>query len=385
MRRGLCIVFVNLACRSLLALFLLAGCSAPERTLVGPKGRATSPWFAAITNLSSFHVTAQRAGLESVLTSPVLSTPLAWDELVISWNGSFPAGTGLTVEARAVGAGHGNRYFVLGRWAADRAVQPRESVSGQNDSEGEVRTDTLSLKSVATGLQLRLTLTASSGSNERAQVRFLGLSFLDRSAPVVALASSPLRAAWGRELAVPGRSQLSYQGGRDWCSPTSVSMVLAYWAERLKRPELDREVPEVAQGVFDPAWPGTGNWPFNTAFAGQFAGMRAYVVRLPGVRELERLVADEVPPILSVSFDLLHGKSEDRGGGHLVVCAGFTKEGDFVLNDPWTRPGESVRRTVPRHQVLQAWARSRQTVYVIHPEGWAEGEAAQAVSPRARY
>jgi len=374
MRRGLRIV-----CWGVVAL--AAGCSsAPDKALLGAgpstgsgRGPVSSPWFAAITNFSSFRTEVRQAGLEAILTSPVLATPLAWDELVVSWNGNFPAGSGLTLEARAVGPGHTGRYFVLGRWATDRVSQPRTSVPGQSDAEGEVRTDTLILKSLARNLQLRLTLRTSPHTKERAQVRFLGLSFLERSAPEPepgATDAAPLRAGWSQELPIPQRSQLSYKGGRDWCSPTSVSMVLAYWAGRLERPELNCDVPEVAQGVFDPAWRGTGNWPFNMAFAGQFAGMRAYVTRLPSVRELEQFIAAGVPPILSVSFDLLHGKTEDRGGGHLVVCAGFTQEGDFVLNDPWTLAGESVRRTVPRAQVLRAWARSRQTAYIIHPENW---------------
>ena len=61
-------------------------------------------------------------------------------------------------------------------------------------------------------------------------------------------------------------------------------------------------------------WPGTGNWPFNTAFAGQLRGMRGFVKRLEQVFELEELVRAGVPPILSVSFDLLNEVQIDNGG-----------------------------------------------------------------------
>jgi hypothetical protein len=50
--------------------------------------------------------------------------------------------------------------------------------------------------------------------------------------------------------------------------------------------------------------------------------------------------------------------------------AGFTENGEIVLNDPWPNPkGENrVRKIVPRDRVIRAWQRSNQTVYLIHPE-----------------
>jgi len=149
-------------------------------------------------------------------------------------------------------------------------------------------------------------------------------------------------------------------------------MVLAYWSGVLKRPELDADVPAVAAGVYDPNWPGTGNWPFNTAFAGRFDGMRACVVRLADVAELERLVAARVPPIVSVSYDALYARSPDKGNGHLVVCAEVTEQGNVVINDPWAdfAKGDKVRQVVPRENFVKAWRHSRQTAYVIRPENW---------------
>ena len=131
-------------------------------------------------------------------------------------------------------------------------------------------------------------------------------------------------------------------------------------------------MPAIAAGVFDPNWPGTGNWSFNTAFAGQLRGMRGFVTRLEHLSELEALVKAGVPPILSVSFDLLNGAASHRGSGHLVTCIGFDARGDVVLNDPWAFGSKdgAVRRTVSRLTLTKAWARSRNTVYLIYPEDW---------------
>ena len=138
-----------------------------------------------------------------------------------------------------------------------------------------------------------------------------------------------------------------------------------------QRSNWDVGVPEVARAVYDPSWPGTGNWPFNTAFAGSLPGLRAYVARLIDVSELEDWIASGVPVVLSVSYPTLKGRGGETGGGHLVVCVGFTTNGDVVINDPWAvlQKGERVQKTFPRQNLIDAWRLSQQTVYLIYPEG----------------
>ena len=64
--------------------------------------------------------------------------------------------------------------------------------------------------------------------------------------------------------------------------------------------------------------------------------------------------------------DRLRGRSREPSG-HLVVCAGFTKTGDVVINDPGTT--KLVRKTFPRANLIDAWAYSKNAVYLIYPEG----------------
>ena len=72
----------------------------------------------------------------------------------------------------------------------------------------------------------------------------------------------PLEAAWGVNLPVPARSQMVYAGGGEaWCSPTYLSMVMAYWAGRTGQPQLDQSVPAVAAGTYDYAYGGWGTGP----------------------------------------------------------------------------------------------------------------------------
>ncbi len=323
--------------------------------------------FLALTDFANFAPTAGERPGEIVLTSPELEAPLAWNELVVSWNAEMPSGTYLKIEARAMRENGAPKYYTLGLWSPDPALHPRESVLNQQDDNGTVLTDTLVLQQHVRRVQLRLTL-GGPGEQTLPRLKLIGLSFLDSQTQCTPL--EPNRAAWGKIIPVPERSQVGYEGGRGWCSPTSVSMALAYWAKVLNRPELDWDVPQVASSVYDKNWPGTGNWPFNTAFAGSLPGLRAYVTRLDDVSELEDWIAAGVPVILSVAYDTRQGRPVAKGSGHVLVCVGFTAQGDVVVNDPWAHRerGQTVRKTFSRQSVIAGWSHSRNTVYLIYPE-----------------
>jgi Peptidase_C39 like family len=89
--------------------------------------------------------------------------------------------------------------------------------------------------------------------------------------------------SWGWELDVPARSQMAYpEGGEIWCSPTSLSMVMSYWAGQTGLPELNHPVPVVAVGTYDYVYQGWGNWSFNTAYASSY-GLEAAVSRFSSI------------------------------------------------------------------------------------------------------
>ena len=144
-------------------------------------------------------------------------------------------------------------------------------------------------------------------------------------------------------------------------------MALERWANVLNRPELNLDVPKVAAAVYDDEYGGTGNWPFNTAFAGSFKDMRAYVTRFDNISELEDWIAAGIPVIISAPWHLLEPGRHATGSGHLTVCIGFTKDGDVVINDPGTNPKKSVRHIYKRQNFIRAWAKSRNTVYLVYP------------------
>jgi hypothetical protein len=338
----------------------MAGSACGQTIVPAPPRRC---WFIGRTNFSDF-TSVPTAAEEIVLTSTEITIPVSWDELIVSWN--VPPGVYLTVEARAIFPGRSTKFYNLGSWSDDPSRHPRASGGPQTDGDGIVKTDTLVLTRHGGKVQIRLTL----GSMDQARpphLKFLGLSFCDSE--FFPPPQAPDRAAWGKVIPVPERRQAEY-GDEGWCSPTSLSMVLAYWGETLHRPELIRTVPEVAAAINDTNLPGTGNWPFNTAYAGTFPGLRACVGRLDDLSELEAWVAAGIPVVMSVSSYLTNDRHSGQDNGHLIVCCGFTATGDVVANDPGVsvKNHERARRVYPRQRVISAWKKSKNAIYLIFPE-----------------
>lgn len=326
--------------------------AATEPTL---RGRQFMGW----DRFTEFRQVTQQS--QTVLTSPEVQGRIDFTELIVSWNAKLPDQAYLIVEARAFLEGSPTKYYTMGVWSSHSITHPQTSVTNQTDQAGTVATDTLLLRQPATGFQVRITL----GGIGKAEplLKFIGVSLCD---PSVGLSSlPPNKATWGKTIPVSERSQMAYPNGKVLCSPTTVSMLLSYWAARLKQPELDKQVPEVAEGVYDLAWGGTGNWCFNVAYAGSLPGIRGYVTRLADVSEIETWIAAGIPVGLSVDYDRLRAKGPGPNG-HLVVCVGFTPTGDAVINDPGT--SEHVRKVFPRNQLIDAWSCSHNTAYLIYSE-----------------
>ena len=331
---------------------------------VGPAAPAVDEFrgiqFIGFTGLSGFSASVIHTPPECVLVSSPIQAGILWDELIPSWNMVAGSSAGLKVEVRPVIENGESRFYTLGLWSASTNAYPRRSVANQSDPYGTVETDTLILKQRCRGLQLRLTLSGTTNSGE---LKFLGVCVRDSFS--IPAPQQPCLAAWGKLIPVPERSQMDYPNGEELCSPATLSMLMGFWAQKLQRPDLDRHVPEIQTAIYDETWKGTGNWAFNTAYAGSFPGIRAYVTRFSDLTELEEWVACGLPVGLSVCYNKLRGKPGGRSG-HLVVCVGFTKAGDPIINDPGTRLG--VRKIFPRKNLIDAWAHSHNMVYLVYPE-----------------
>jgi hypothetical protein len=349
------------------------------------------------------HRTDRAVGYEQATwTSPAVDPGFGFTELVPSWNARTPAGTWVEVSIRlTTDQAPATSWYPMARWAeSDSDIAPT-SVPGVGDEHAKVDVDRLALRGTGRGtaFQLRVTLHRRIGSSATPSVALVGCVASDLrvepgSGTPADLAcepsgSAPSVAARGTVLDVPCLSQRLHLGGyprwggggESWCSPTSTSMVLAYWGlgpvesdyAWVEAESPDRFVPHAARHTYDHAYEAPGNWSFNAAYAGRF-GATAYVTRLRSLDEAELFLAAGIPLVVGLAFS--HEQLDGAGyttSGHLAVIAGFDEQGDVVCNDPASHhiaSNDEVRVTYDREQFERAWVRSAGRItYVIRPSG----------------
>ena len=323
-------------------------------------------------------------------TSPQFSTGFGFSELVSSWISQTPSGTFIRVYMSALrGDGTATKWYTMGIWASGDGDIYRRSVGGQGDGDGYIAIDTFFSKDhLMFGYRLRLELYRVAGTTASPAVTRIGAVASDPVNTKPYLPSTTTMTK-DRVLAVPAYSQEIHAGqypqydggGEAWCSPTSTSMVVAYWGKGPTATEYayvlddypgiaDPWVDYAARYVYDYHYNGAGNWPFNVAYAGE-RGLDGEVTQLHSLREAELFINAGIPLVASIAFtsNKLDGFLFKSTSGHLLVIVGFTKEGNPVVNDPAATSDASVQRVYDRAQFEQNWMTSTGgIVYVIHPK-----------------
>jgi uncharacterized protein YvpB len=340
---------------------------------------STQP-FPATAAKDSPAVPRYRLGSAVLAEYPV---PNGFGSVVPSLEALTPPGTWVRVTLAARVGGTWTRDYDFGPWAFDKGTISRRSVNGQEDAHGNVLTDTLVLKQPADAIRATVWL-YSTQPEVSPRVRALSLAMSDKDRTPVDGPSD--RTAWGTVLEVPGLSQMIYpEGGPVWCSPTSTTMVLAYWARKLGRPELAEPVPTAAANTYDEVYEGTGNWSFNTAYASARGNgaLHSMVARLDSFAQVERFIAAGIPVIISIAYKkgTLTGTAGYTSDGHLIVVKGFTPEGDVVCNDPAFPSDDKVHVTYKRDELWRAWRHSKGAIYVMWPAGTSLPQGAVAPVP----
>jgi Peptidase_C39 like family len=308
-------------------------------------------------------------------TSPYYRQGFDATQLVASWNATTPKGTWLRVDMRGrTAADDETMWYGMGQWALGDEDITRTSLPNQSDAYGYIDVDTFVGRTTLRGYQLRVTLYRAKGSHESPTLTMAGAmtsAIPDR----FTVPTSPPAGAWGVELPVPPYSQNVHigqypeygGGGEAWCSPTSTQMVVEYYGKHPSKQDLawvdpsyaDPSVDHAARFIYDKDYDGTGNWPFNTAYAATY-GLNAHVTRLHSLADLERYIMRGVPVITSQSF--LETELDGAGygtSGHLMVIIGFTRTGDVIANDPASPSNDRVRHVYKREQFENIWQRTK--------------------------
>lgn len=323
-------------------------------------------------------------------TSGWVSAGFAFSQLFACWNAITPNGSWVELQIRVrTQSEQPTDWYVLGRWAshdvADGGEIMRTSVADQQSEHVHIDQDVFQVTGDAPfdQAQVRVLLLRPVGSDVAPTVSLISLTATAEGDEQPLSEPGPGR---GVVLDVPALSQQVHcghypqwgGGGKVWCSPTSVAMVLRYWAVGPDADELawvdppvDAIVDHGARNSWDYAYRGAGNWPFGTAYAARY-GLRAWATALRSLRDAEEWIASGVPLVIS----LAHAPGELDGAGyhtegHLMVVIGFTEDGDVVVNDPASHElasNDEVRVTYRRDQLERLWLEhSRGACYIILP------------------
>ena len=334
--------------------------------------------------------------------SPWVAPGFSLTELIPSWHGATPGGSWVKVEVRGRTPDRRSSWDTIADWSLDdREFTRRSSSDSQTDDLGRTAYDTW-ITSGVTAWQVRVTLLRRTGGTAKPTVSAVGAmasSLPNVSSVATSTPGAGAKAALGTVLPVPAYSQMVHEGeypqydggGEAWCSPTSTTMVLDYYDALppsrqyrwVRQDYPDRVVAHVARMTYDAGFGGTGNWPFNTAYAASRVGAGAggaFVTRLRSLAEAERFIAAGIPLIASVTFASgeLSGAPISSTNGHVLVIVGFRDNGDVVVNDPAAGTRDGVRRTYDRGQFEDVWLRryasgsslrgSGGIVYVVHDD-----------------
>lgn len=304
-------------------------------------------------------------------------TAFGFTELLATFNVLTPGRTGAVLEYRVRMEGvDGATGGDGGGWSPWMYVQSwgktLTPVGRVNEFEGgKVEVDILELKRAAKGYQVRVTLqsfehdAAVTPVLRRVSVCYSGEKGADTGTEA---ARETLGAGveWARDLKVPFRPQGAASVPRAlWsqiCSPTSMTMVMAYYG-------VDLPTLENAEAIYDPHYDMFGNWGRAVSRAGE-QGLDSYLVRIRSLEDAKRYIAEGVPLIASIRFKKgeVEGFLYPQTAGHLIVIRGFTPEGDAIVNDPASREkGDGV--VYKAAELEKAWFRPGGVAYVVRKGG----------------
>lgn len=317
----------------------------------------------------SLQKTPENAYVSSgTITSPIIHTRFMINNLVTSWNAILPPGTAIKIELQVLG-----KKFFFTKWSpwfemgifGDKQFDIKDKI--KKGTFGKVEEDELKLQSGTKSFRYRITLYTADSTVSPA-LHLFGICYADMKhrIPVVdtLLPDTANPPAWAIDLPVPFRSQLVEDKSISWraCHPTSLSMVLEYYGTKLP-------TAEVASCVWDSWSEIYGNWSYNAAFAGSL-GYRSWIIRCNSFDPIKREIATGHPVILSIAFKrgVLSNAPIRSTAGHIIVCRGFTPEGDPICNDPAAKTEEKGHVVYKLKELERAWLAQKAAAVIVHPK-----------------
>lgn len=275
-----------------------------------------------------------RAG---IWTSSEQDADFPFTEMIASWNAECPAETGVRFfeRVRDAKSHQWSGWLYTGYWGNPSPIERVIRFSG-----GWVDEDTLKLKEPADGWQIQAKLESFDTDVKvnpvirRISVVYEGKTTAEKAKRAAAKSGIPdMPKNWAVDIPVPFRAQgdtpLALRS--QTCSPTSVSMVMAFWGKSYPTAENAVAIWDKENELF-------GNWNRAVARAGS-VGLDAWVTQFANLDQARAVLASGQPIIASIRFKRGQFPSGifPVSAGHLIVLRGVTPEGDIICNDPASR------------------------------------------------
>jgi len=305
-----------------------------------------------------------------VLELKPVAPDIPFNELLPSWNGHAPDGTGFRVSLSAGPTG----WFEAGTWGTvPGAPEKRSTLSLPG---GAYFLDYLVLEQPAKSVSVRVEMFRPDAATPSPVVRLIALAATNstgdrRLAKRFGADKPPVSAALARlettrTAVVPFRSQVV--PNTKWigrlCSPASVAAALEHFG-------AGRPTQEVAASVYDPTCDMFGVWHRNVQGAAQM-GVRGYLRRFRNFDD----VAEELArgSVIAASIRFKFGELDPRHlppmyrkrgtEGHIVIVEGFAPGGGVIVNDSASK--DYGRHNVWRQEDLaKAWFDKGGVAYVF--------------------
>lgn len=287
---------------------------------------------------------------EGFLVTPVIEVP-KFTQISPSWNSKTTSDSSIELLIRIKIGENWTGYISYGIWSTDgnnRGISENQSDDLVNVTVDRIFVyndkfaDAVQIKIVFRGNEPKVRLIAfTTDSDEEEDAVGDYLKIIDN---------------------VPRISQIAsgHKDSHSICSPTSVTMVLKYYG-------IPVELNDVTNGTFDTGSELYGNWPQNSAYAGE-QGMRVYTKKCTSINAVKNFIARGIPVVASVvskEKEALDGAISAFPSGHLMVVVGFKMIDGveyIVVNDPAANSDGEVRKDYKLDQWVNVW---RHYIYVI--------------------
>lgn len=265
------------------------------------------------------------------------SAPYPFDIGLPSWNGTAPGDSGaFRVLIRVLYLWGWSPWLDVGYWKANLWGSRNTTFGG-----GKIDIDIVALNYYTTGWQFAIEMKRNSLTVPSPTISLLSF-FVSDSRTTQNIDYTAIINDKPASIFIPTTFLAQYRisseiGGRI-CSPTTVAMILLSY-------NIEVDPLQFALDTYDPYWDIFGVWPRVVQNASEY-GLKGTVTRYRSWSEAREVLAKGGRIGMSIGQPLY--------GGHLVMLAGFTENGDPIVHDP-ARTYDGYAHVFNKNDISHAW------------------------------